>query len=294
MKIFRKESAGCAGLFAGLWHICDEFIQEGHMKSRGPCGVTVRSAVILLSISAAAQAQNFVWQRAADWVPGSTAGGTINNPGPGAGSASIWQYEFTQGGPLGSTNPWYSQGTTMMVWDPGWWNTGWGVWSKGDNVNPPVMSGRLVHNVHASTFADVPIVRWNNPFGTVNDLGISGSLLVNWNGMNGAGHPVDVDVIIAKQNAQRTATTLLFSTTVAKPNPFVSVGDSVSIPLNLSNISLLNGESIIISHRGRSSLQPSGGWINLYDNVTFTAIPAPGSLGLLGIAGLALARRRRS
>jgi hypothetical protein len=264
------------------------------MKSRKVLGVALRTSAVLFAITTAGQAQaNFVWQRSADWVPGNTQGGTVNNPGPGAGGTSIWQYEYTQGTGLGTSNPWYTRATSLMSWDPGWYNTGWGVWSKGDNLNPPVLAGRLVHNVHISAAQDIPIVRWNSPFGPINDLAIAGSLIVNWNGMGGLGQPVDVDVVIAKQNAQRTITTLLFSTTVSKPNPFPSVGDSVNIPVNLSTITLNPGESIIIRHRGRSVLPTTGGWINMFDNLSFTSIPAPGTLGLLGLAGLAAARRRR-
>jgi MYXO-CTERM domain-containing protein len=265
------------------------------MKSHAPHGVALRTSAILVTIAVAGQASanQFVWQRAADWVPGNAQGGTANNPGPGAGGATIWQYEYTQGGRLGSSTPWYAQPTSTMTWDPSWYDTGWGVWSKGDNVNPPVLAGRLVHNTHISVNQDIPLVRWNSPFGPINDLAISGSLLVNWNGMNGVGQPVDVDVVVAKQNSLKTSTTLLFSTTVSKPNPFASVGDSISIPVNLSNISMGPGESIVITHRGRNGLT-SGGWVNLFDNVTFTSVPTPGTLGLLGLAGIAAVRRRRN
>jgi MYXO-CTERM domain-containing protein len=263
------------------------------MKSRHSSGLLPLVAAGVLIISAGAQGQILVWQRGADWVPGGVFGGTVNNPAPAAGSSSVWQYEYAQGGALGSSNPWYTQATTLMTWDSDWYGSGWGVWSRGDDLNPPVLAGRLVHNVHASAVQDIPIVRWNSPLGPVNDLAITGTLLIDWNGAGGVGLPVDVDVVIARQNAQKTATTMLFSTTVSKPNPFASVGDWVSIPINLSSISVGLGESIIITHRGRGSFSPAGGWVNLHDNVSFTSVPAPGSLGLLTLGALALGRRRR-
>jgi hypothetical protein len=264
------------------------------MKSRLLSGAALWSAASAMLMCASAHGQtSLVWQRAADWIPGSVIGGTANNPSPAAGSPSVWQYEYTQGGPLGSSNPWYTQPSSLMTWDADWYGSGWGVWSRGDDMNPPVLAGRLVHNVHASAVQDVPIVRWNSPLGPVNDLAITGSLLINWNGAGGMGLPVDVDVVIAKQNALQTVTTLLFSTTVSKPNPFASIGDAVSIPVNLANLSMDPGESIIITHRGREGFSPAGGWVNLHDSLSFTSVPAPGSLGLLTLGALAIGRRRR-
>lgn len=265
------------------------------MKSNVLLRAAIRASALTLVVATSANAGNgFTWQRTADWIPGTAAGGTANNPGPGAGGTTVWQYEWTSGGGLGSSNPWYSQPTNLMSWDPVWYDTGLGVWSAGDNASPPIMSNRLVHNVHESVVSKVPIVRWRAPVGSINDLGIAGSLTVNWNGMNGLGLPVDVDVVVAKQNATQTATTVLFSTMVSKPNPFPSVGDSVIIPINLQNIVLNQGESIIISHRGHHGFHPTGAWVNMYDNLVInTSIPAPGSLAMLGLGALAMGRRRR-
>lgn len=261
------------------------------MKSTRFCAMAVCVPAVMFATATTVQANNFMWQRSADWLPGTAPGGTANNPGPGAGGP-VWQYEWTQGGALGSSNPWYAQPTNLMSWDPAWYNTGFGVWSKGDNVNPPIMHNRLVHNLHDTVKDDIPLVRWRAPFGQIDDLAINGNLIVHWTGMNGVGKPVDVDVVIAKQT--QTGTSVLFSTTVSKPNPFQSVGDMVTIPVSLSDIELGAGDSIIITHRGRHGFFPHGAWVNLIDNVTLTAIPSPGSLAVLGIGVFAVARRRRS
>jgi hypothetical protein len=266
------------------------------MKTYGIWWGAARTSALVLALGTAAHASGdgfFLWQRSLDWVPGTVQGGTANNPGPGQGGSTIWSYEYTQGGRLGAPDAWYTQPTTAMKWNESWYNTGWRVWSKDGAANPPILPERLIHNVHASTVADIPLVRWMSPLNIATDLSISGDLVVNWNGMNGVGRPVDVDVVIARQDAQRSATTVLFSTTVAKPNPFESVGDLITIPVNLPQISLNVGDSIIISHRGRHGMEPLGAWVNLYDNLTFSAIPAPGGLGLLVAGGLVMARRRR-
>lgn len=273
------------------------------MKTSGTSATLLRATAILMLTAGAASAQNggggFLWNRNSDWVPGSVQGGTANNPGPGAGSNTVWQYEFTQGGAFGSANPWYLQPTTLMTWDSGWWETGWGVWSKGNDTSPPILREKLIHNVHQSTVADVPLVRWRSPFSGITDLSIVGNLTLHWDGLAGLGRPVDVDVVIAKQTSAG-ATTLLFAngtnpgqTPYVKPNNFPSVGDMITIPIDIHNITMDIGDSIIITHRGRSGLFPLGAWVNLTDNLAFNAIPSPGTLGLLGAGAMVMARRRR-
>jgi hypothetical protein len=261
------------------------------MKIRGVSRVVVRAGTLVVLAASSANA-DMVWRRASDWVPGTVAGSTMGNPG-NVNGAPVWRYETTQGGGLGSVNPWYKQPTSLMTWDPAWYATGWGVWSHGDNLNPPVLAGRLIHNVAASTWGDIPLVRWMNPLGNGVALDIAGTLTVNWNGVNGLGRPVNVDVVIAKYTAASNTTSILFSDTVSKPNPFPSVGDSVFLPVNLSQIAMNAGDSIIISHRGQNPVGPLGAWVNLYDNLSLSAVPAPGSFALLSLAGLVAVRRKR-
>ena len=228
------------------------------------------------------------WHRATDWVPGTVQGSSINNPST-VGGAATWQYESVRGGGLGSVNPGYAQSSSLMTWDSNWYNTGWGVWSKGDNLNPPVLPGRMVHNVDASVWDDVPLVRWLSPLGNGSQIDITGTLTVNWNGVNGVGRPVNVDVIIARHIAATNSNVLLFSSTVSKPNPFPSVGDSRLLPVSLLGITLNAGDSIMISQRGQNAVGPLGAWVNLYDDISISsAVPAPGAAGLLSMAGLQL------
>lgn len=261
------------------------------MKMRYKQFVTLCAPVLIAAAGAQARPD---YVRSLNWVNGTSQGGTVNNPSTVGGQA-VWQYETVQGGGLNSANPWYANQGQLMTWDAGWYTTGWGVWSKGDNGNPPILASRLVHNVAASAFADVPIVRWRNPLGDNTTLDITGSLVVNWNGLNGLGRPDDVDVVIAKYSSQLNTTVPVYSTTVSKPNPIPSIGDSVLLPINLHGITLNLGDSIVVSHRGQQGLAPLGAWINMYDGVTFHAVaaPAPASAALLGMGGLAAFRRRR-
>jgi MYXO-CTERM domain-containing protein len=254
----------------------------------------VRASLALAVLAGAAQAgvTNQVWRRSTDWVPGSAQGSSDNNPGPVGGQA-VWSYEWANGSGLASEDPWYQNTGHRMTWDGAWWGTGWGVWSKGDDNSPPILPGRLIHNVAAAEYANIPMVRWENPMGNGGVVNISGTLLVNWNGVSGLGRPDDDDVVIAKFSASTNTTVALYSNTVSKPNPFPSVGDSVLLPINLSNILMNQGDSIIITHRGQQSLSPLGAWINMYDGLTITSVPTPGAAGVLALAGLAAARRRR-
>lgn len=233
--------------------------------------------------------------RSANFGSGTSQGSSAGNPNP-VGGQPVWQYEVVQGGALGTSNAWYKQssGSQLMTWDSAWYQTGWGVWSNGDDANPPILGSRLVHNVAASVYNDVPVVRFLNPVGASSTLSINGSFQIAWSGVDGLGRPNDVDVVIAKYNSTLNETTLLYSNTVSKPLPFPSVGDSLNLPISLNGISLGADESVMISHRGRTPLSPLGAWVNLYDNVTFSVVPAPGAAAVLGLGGLVAARRRRA
>lgn len=260
------------------------------MRMRTPC--VALCAVMALAASFAEARPDYI--RSANFSAGTVQGSSQGNPNQ-VGGQDIWQYEVVQGGALNSLNPWYQNSGTaqLMTWDSAWYATGWGVWSNGNDLNPPILGSRLIHNVHAAVYSDIPVVRFFNPLGNGASLSINGTFQVAWSGVDGLGRPNDVDVVIAKFNANLNQTTLLYSTTVSKPLPFPSVGDSVNLPISLNGISLDAGESIIVTHRGRTPLSPLGAWINLYDNVTFSVVPAPGSAALLGLSGLAIFRRRR-
>jgi MYXO-CTERM domain-containing protein len=263
------------------------------MKMRAHRGLALCAPLGLLMSATAVQAGVVTsWTRATDWVNGIAQGSTQNNPSP-VGGMPTWQYEVVHGGALGSANPWYAQTGSLMTWDPAWYHTGWGVWSNGNDLNPPILPGRLIHNVHTSTFADIPLVRWLNPFGAGAQITVAGTLTINWNGVNGLGRPDDVDVVIARRNASDGSTSILYSTTVTKPQPFPSVGDSVMLPISLTHVVIGPGDSIVFTERGRQGLGPLGAWVNMYDAVTITAVPGPGSLALLGLGGLVAGRRRR-
>jgi hypothetical protein len=259
------------------------------MKSGTTQAVALRAALAVFALASVSEAGQIgsVYRRSADWVPG-TAGQVSGNPGPTPQQA--WTYEWVSGGSMNSAAPWYRQAATPMSWDAAWYGqTNVGLWSRGDNGNPPVGQFSMLHNEAASVFNYQPLVRWTDPAPGV-PVNVSGNLVVKWSGRFGIGRPTDVEVVIAKQNAGRTTTSLLFSQLVIKPNAFPSVGDQVSLPVNITNLSLLQGESMIITLRATTA-QLS--WVQMYDNLNISTVPAPAGVGLLAMGGLVAARRKR-
>ncbi len=266
------------------------------MKKRRIVALMCAPAVLLFAAPTIAQqyTPGFEWDRSANWTPGLTAGSSAGNPQPDGEGTGTWQAEWTQGGPLGSSNEWFAQPGQLMVWDPDWYgiNAG-GAWVKGDNVNPPIFNNRLTHNIYTTAYESIPMMRWVNPVGDSTVVDIAGTLGVTWSGNDFFGVPVEVDVVIAVNDFSAGVTTALLSDTLIKSTPFPSVGDSTIVEVDLGQVVLDQGDSIIISLRARDSFDGDGRWIVMEDNVTITLVPTPGATALLGMAGFAALRRRR-
>lgn len=235
------------------------------------------------------------WVRAADFMPG-THGSNELNPGPGFDGVPVWKYELaTGGGGLGSTSPWYRQPTTTMTWDSDWYGIGQGAWTAGDDVNPPVFQNRMTHNIINDHYDRVPVVRWQNPNDDNLRVAVSGQYNVLWTGHEFVGDDVDVELVVAHERGATGDVAVLFSTTVGKPTPGLSIGDSIDVPVDLSMVHLAEGDSLIFSGRATERKSGLGRWIAIQDQlkVEVVPVPAPGALALLGAAGLAATRRRR-
>jgi len=273
--------------------------KSGRQMMRTPITTLTLAAGVALTASQAAFAQydtGDAWHRASDWVPGVVSGGSVNNPGPGFDGVAVWQYEYaTGGGGLGSATPWYEADTTMLSWDNNWWGHGTGVWSKGNDLNPPIRQDRMTHHLADAGYADTPIVRWMMP-GASSDLmvNIQGQFDVLWTGEEMRGTDIDVELVIARESASGDFD-VIFSDVLSKPTAGLSIGDTASSIVDLNDIMLNDGDSLIFSGRGVSSSLSDGRWVAISDDLTVSVapIPAPASLALLGLGGLAATRRRR-
>jgi len=265
-----------------------------------PNTTLILSAGVVLAASQAASAQYVTgdsWHRASDWVPGIVPGSTVNNPGPGFDGVDVWQYEYsTGGGGLDSDTPWYASDKSMLSWDTNWWDNGFGAWSKGNDANPPVRQDRMTHNLVGSYHDEAPIVRWLMPSGTSElRVDINGQFDVAWTGNEMRGADIDVELVVARESAGGDFD-VIFSDVLSKPTAGMSVGDTATSMVELSGIMLSEGDSLLISGRGVDSVGWSEGrWISIEDDLTVSVnpIPAPASMALLGLGGLAAARRRR-
>ncbi len=265
-----------------------------------PSMILTLAAGVALTATQTALAQydtGDAWHRASDWVPGIVPGSTVNNPGPGFDGVGVWSYETASGGGgLSSDTPWYAQDKTMLSWDNNWWGHGTGVWSNGNDINPPIRQGKMTHNLVGSYYDDTPIVRWMMPAGESElSVDINGQFDVLWTGHEMRGTDIDVELVIARETADGQFD-VLFSDVLSKPTAGTSIGDTASSMVDLSSIMLSEGDSIVMSGRGVSSVGwTEGRWLGISDDLTIrvSEVPAPASLALLGLGGLAAARRRR-
>lgn len=233
----------------------------------------------------------FVWQRQADWVPGQNDGGTTNNPGPDGLGAPVWKYEYTSGGSLSSEDPWYVNAGTKLVWDSVWHDSDDGVWARGNNDSPPIYASAVLHHNLGKFDAAVPVVRWNNPAGDGALVNLSGTFTMEWDSGNDKAFDNDVDFVIALADASAGTVLPLFAETFSKPTEGISATESIAFGVDLENIALDDGDSLLITHR--ADTVQHWGWISVFDDYDITFVPTPATASLMGLAGLVMTRRRR-
>jgi hypothetical protein len=233
--------------------------------------------VCLESPTQAAYYHGFVWDRSVDYDAGTTHGSTAGNPSTDAEGNPVWRMESTNaaGDGLGGPNPWYEGATQLQVWDSSWFGGG-PVWARGDDVNPPIGSTNLTHNIsNSGVYNNVPLIRWMNPLSFATKIDIAGDLTVLWRGGGGLSDNIDFDVVIV----QRSGSTynVLFGEVFEKPTDdqtWEELTKSVSLP----GIWVQPGDEILIGHRGHSPATRAA-WPNLQDNLTFEiaaiAVPEP-------------------
>ncbi len=238
--------------------------------------------------------EGFIWDRSVDYDPGAIPFSPVGNPNTDAEGNGVWQMESTNaaGDGLGGASPWYEGATQLQVWDNSWYGGG-GVWARGDNVNPYVNQGSLLHNINpASNWVHIPLVRWLNPIAQGYWIDITGSLTENWRGPGGQAANIDFEVVIAHLDAETGLYTVLFGDLFEKPTDDTSL-ESLTKAVSISGVYLTAGDQILISHRGLTS---GSAWPSLNDNLEFELtefIPEPATMTLLAFGGMGMLIRRR-
>jgi len=207
----------------------------------------------------------YVWDRSEDWISENTHGSSGGNPANDSLGNPVWSYEWTQGGAVGSANPWYLQTTSPMVWDNSWCG-GTGTWAKGDDVSPLIKKDFILHNIANSTiYSDIPMLRWISPSENILRVDIEGEISAVWTGQNGSSSAVNIDIVIAYEDVASSNRMVLYSTTVNKP----SSSNIFDIPVGIQSIEVNKGDGIIFTLRAQSQI--NGQWPYIRDNIVITA-----------------------
>lgn len=211
------------------------------------------------------------WQRQRDFAPGPVVFSHEGNPLPDRFGFPVWSLEYVRGDDLAGAEPWYSNAGARLIWDNAWFG-GPGAWNRANDTSPPIFPTAPIHaNNDSDSWNHIPVVRWLSPI--AGDLDILGKLRVGWSGAGGADSLLDVDVIVAHYDATTGAHQPLLARTVSKPPLESATGEVVEIPVELLNIAVEMGDSIVVSLRAHNVV--SGRWIGLTD--TFLTIVPSGA-----------------
>ncbi|SOD40077.1 PEP-CTERM sorting domain-containing protein [Nitrosovibrio sp. Nv4] len=257
-------------------------------------------------------APGFRWDRSEDWAPGIVPGSMAGNPAADKNGNPVWFYGYTSGGELGSSNPWYAQQLSPMVWDDEWWGgSGKGLWARGyngpgaDNVgtNPPIGKSAMVHDLTAHTMSSeyMPVVEWRNPVGDGAIVDVGGSLKATWEGHYTDNSPMGlVDIAVARLDASEGSFELLYSATLANPTEggALSSFSTITQPLGISDVRLDEGDTLRFTARLRGDEHTTPFWLLLDDQGTdirlVSSVPEPEQFILLALGlGVLAARLRR-
>ena len=192
------------------------------------------------------------WRRSENYDPGTTNFSFAGNPSTDIFGFPVWRMEYAQGDEAGGAAPWYAVHGARLVWDPFWFNSS-PLWAKGNDTSPPVYATGM----HEGGLEE-PLIRWIAPYDS-DEVDILGRLRTLWTANSG---PVDVEVVIAHEDAATGVVTELLMATVSKPSDDTSQ-EFVFTPVELREIAIGKGDTIVITQRPVSD---AGGTRYLNDN----------------------------
>ena len=263
------------------------------------------SIVLLVIAPASAWAQytpGFLWDRSADYTPGTVEGASDGNPNLDSAGSPVWEMGWVgYGGRLGEVDPWYEASITPSVHDANWYGGALSAWCAAPDTGAFIGEFGMQQGLNNSSGALLPIVRWVNPVSSPVQVDVEGTLQIEWDGFSTA-PDTDVDVAIVHESAGGTFTPL-FVTTFVKPTPGTSIEASPLVPVSVQGVALQPGDAIRISLQTRVQ-GLTADWIDLLDDLTIqipgappvpSLSPIPATTLVLGLlaAGILASRSRR-
>jgi len=233
----------------------------------------------------------FVWNRSADWVPGTVNDATAGNPNNDSKGNPTWYYEQSQGGSLSSANPWYSQPRSSLVWSADTQQ-----WRAGTQDQDPSVAQTAMEQADINfTFAS-PVVRWQNPTGQSILANIDfGTDVVS--GRVGSGS-YNLELAVVEYRALTNSYDVLWTDSRTAPwNRQVQPGPSVDLP----DVSIGAGDSILFTMRiaidqplsgNGSAAWIDGAQLTLEPSTAAAPLPRAAYAGITLLVGIALARVR--
>lgn len=276
--------------------------------------VILPMAFWISSASALEYAPGVVWDRYADWTPGTTPGSSDGNADDDRNGNPTWLYANLQGGGgLGSATPWFEGTATPQVWDDSWTgalsNQAWARAYNGPGepkigANPPITRGNMIHDLSQNTgsWNYKPGILWLNPAGEGSIVNVTGSFTATWNGYGLAYYPdIPIEYVAAKFDSSSNDFEILYSGRVTNPQVGASYTGVVRVTLpdlNLENLRFDEGDYMIYSIRGDSSYQWPAAWVGLTDSLQITLVsqvpePSRWATMLSGVLITAAVARRR-
>ncbi|SEP35770.1 PEP-CTERM sorting domain-containing protein [Nitrosovibrio sp. Nv6] len=256
-------------------------------------------------------APGFRWDRSEDWVPGAVPGSMAGNPAMDKNGNPAWFYGYTSGGELGSSNPWYAQQFSPLVWnDQVNVGGGQGVWARvynGPDTNiintdPLIDKWSMAHSLteYIRSAEYMPVVEWRNPVGDGAIVDVGGSLKATWEGHYTDNSPMGlVDIAVARLDASEGSFELLYSTTLSNPTEgsALSSFSTITQPLGISDVRLDEGDTLRFTARLRGDEHTTPFWLLLHDEGTdirlVSSVPEPEQFILLALGLGVLAVRLR-
>ena len=117
--------------------------------------------------------RGFIWDRSAEWTPGTVVGKSDGNPDDDILGRPVWLYGST----TNRGDRWFAAQPARHVWDREWCaQSGNSCWVRADDKGP-FFRPQVVFQTDSEDF---PLIRWRNPTNKRLRLRVAGEIAVAW------------------------------------------------------------------------------------------------------------------